>query len=153
VPQTGKYTVFGLHPGNSIDNELIGIGSMVFDSHRKLWIAASNGLNRLDPATKTFVVYKNIPGKNFLQGVDVNHLMFSKEGKLWMSVRGNGFCSFDTVTKHFNWYRKISDQNNDSINNSVFCLMEDHAGNIWGGAQSGGMFRFNPTTGKFFCLI
>lgn len=148
MPQTGKFTVYSSHPGNALSNELIN--SMLFDDHRKLWIATSNGLNRFDPATKTFVVYKNIPGKNSLPGNNVSHLMFSKEGKLWMSVHGNGFCSFDPVTNHFNWSRKISDQNNDSINNSVFCLMEDHAGNIWGGTQFGGMFRFNPKTGKFF---
>jgi ligand-binding sensor domain-containing protein len=148
VPQTGRFTAFGPHAGNAISNELVN--SMVFDDQRKLWIATSNGLNRFDPATKTFVVYKNMPGKNSLPGNDVNHLVLSKEGKIWMSVRGNGFCSFDPVTKHFNWYRKISDQNNDSINNSVFCLMEDHAGNIWGGTQFGGMFRFSPKTEEFF---
>ncbi len=147
-PQTGRFTVIGSHAGSGNSNEFTN--SIVFDAQRKLWIATSTGLKRFDPATKTFIVYKNIPGKNSLPFNDVNHLILSKEGKIWMSVRGNGFCSFDPVTKHFNWYRKISDQDNDSINNSVFCLAEDHAGNIWGGTQSGGMFRFNPKTGKFF---
>jgi ligand-binding sensor domain-containing protein len=148
IPQTNKFTIFDPNPGNAINNEFTN--SIVFDVHRKLWIATSNGLKRFDPATKTFVVYKNILRKNSLPGNDVNHLMFSKEGKLWMSIRGNGFCCFDPETKYSKWYRQISDQNNDSINNAVFCLTEDHAGNIWGGTQFGGMFRFNPKTEKFF---
>ncbi|HYK44977.1 MAG TPA: two-component regulator propeller domain-containing protein, partial [Parafilimonas sp.] len=140
--QTGKFTVFGPHPGNAISNQLVN--SMVQDHDGKFWIATSNGFNRFDPETKIFSVFKNIPGKNSLPVNDINHLMLSKEGKVWMTVRGNGFCSFDPQTQHFNWYRKISDQNNDSINNSVFCLTEDHNGVIWGGTQFGGMFSFNP---------
>jgi streptogramin lyase len=144
----GKFTVFSPHPGNAISNQLVN--SMVQDHEGKFWIATSNGFNRFDPETKTFTVYKHIPGKNSLPMNDINHLLLSKEGKVWMTVRGNGFCSFDPQTKHFNWYRKISDQNNDSINNSVFCLTEDHKGTIWGGTQFGGMFSFNPKTQRFF---
>ena len=111
--QTGKFTVFGPHPGNAISNQLVN--SMVQDHEGKFWIATSNGFNRFDPETKIFTVYKNIPGKNSLPMNDINHLLLSKDGKVWMTVRANGFCSFDPQTKHFNWYRKISDENNDSI--------------------------------------
>jgi hypothetical protein len=79
----------------------------------------------------------------------VGNLVQLPDDKLWMSVTGNGFCSFDPGTKHFEWYRKISDKNNDSINNTVFCLTRDHKGNLWGGTQFGGMFMFNPKTEKF----
>ena len=148
TPQSGRFTVFSPHPGNAISDE--HVNSVVFDDHRKLWIATSNGLNIFDPETKKFTVYKNIPGKNSLPMNDVTHLLLSKQGKLWMTVHGNGFCSFDPATKYFKWYRKISDKNNDSINNAVFCLTEDHAGSIWGGTQFGGIFRFNPKTEDFF---
>jgi ligand-binding sensor domain-containing protein len=147
MPQSGKFTVFSSHPDNVAAPEFAN--SMIRDSNNKLWIATSNGLKRFDPQTKSFTVYKNIPGKNSLPMNNINHLVLPGIGKLWMTVRGNGFCSFDTETKYFKWYRKISDKNNDSINNAVFCLTEDHIGNIWGGTQFGGMFRFNPKTEEF----
>jgi len=145
-PQTGNYTSH-IPNGNSQGKE--DVNDFIEDKKGNYWITTEHGFYQFDPKQKSFIVYKNVSGKNSFPINRFGNVIQLKDGKLWIAVKGNGFCSFDPNTKRFKSYQKISDKNNDSINKSVFCLTEDHEGNIWGGTQFGGMFMFNPNTEKF----
>ncbi len=146
-PQTGSYASYIPNTENPHGNE--DVNDFAKDKKGKIWITTEHGFYQFDPERKSFIAYKNIPGKNSLPLNRVGKLTQTQDGKLWMIVKGNGFCSFDPNTKQFQMYNKIFDENNDSINKSVFCITKDAEENIWGGTQFGGIFIFNPKTEKF----
>ncbi len=146
-PHTGDYTSFIPGIGNSHGKK--DVNDFLQDKSGSIWITTEDGFYKFNPTIKSFIGYKNIPGTNSLPANRVGSLIQTEDDKLWMSVKGNGFCSFNPKTKCFSWYRKVFDKANDSINNSVFCLIKDHKDNLWGGTQFGGVFMFNPKTEKF----
>ncbi len=146
-PQSSKYASYIPAFGKSRGNE--DVNDLIRDRAGNIWMTTEKGFYKFDIKLKSFTVCKNIPGQNSWPMNRFGNITQTGDGKLWMSVKGNGFCSFDPVTNAFKWYQKISDEKNDSINKLVFCLIKDSKENIWGGTQFGGMFRFNPTTEEF----
>ena len=74
---------------------------------------------------------------------DVQHLLFSEDGRLWASSSGNGFISFDSTEPDSGV--KLYTTEDGLMSNFVLSAVEDRSGNIWI-ASNGGLNKFNPQT-------
>lgn len=80
-----------------------------------------------------------------IRGYDIQHLLFTKDGKLWASSSGNGFISFDNTDSDSSF--KLYTTGNGLMSNFVLSAIQDNSGNIWI-ASNGGLNKFNPETGS-----
>ena len=82
---------------NSVNHSAVGFSSILDiheDNNGILWIAANNGLNKYNRATKSFT---NFPGNGAFSILEDDH------GKLWLSNR-KGISKFDPETNKFKNY-------------------------------------------------
>jgi signal transduction histidine kinase/ligand-binding sensor domain-containing protein len=115
------------------------------DSHGLLWLGtASTGLQRLDPSTGQFTIYRNHPGSGgSLSNDQVNAICIDASGILWIGTQ-NGLNRFDPVTQSFRTYYE-----QDGLpDNRVTGIREDNRGNLWLGTR-GGLSRFDPRAKTF----
>jgi signal transduction histidine kinase/CheY-like chemotaxis protein/ligand-binding sensor domain-containing protein len=94
--KTGLFKIYRHHEKqNSISNNIIF--GMKEDRNGKLWIGTSSGLNRLDPATESFVHYFK---KDGLPNESVFRIEEDDRGDLWISTN-KGLSRFNPETKVF----------------------------------------------------
>ncbi len=104
-----------------------------------LWVGTLGGLARLDPARGTFTVYRNDPEVDSSLDHDTVYRIYEdRRGRLWIGT-GVGLCRFEPATESFVRYR-LSDE--PEVN--VFSILEDHAGILWVGSRSHGLFQLDP---------
>jgi signal transduction histidine kinase len=72
-----------------------------FDRFGTLWVGTQNGLDKFDPATRTFKSYDQ---RNGMSGNVVSCILQDSHGTLWMSSN-DGISSFDTKTERFSNYK------------------------------------------------
>jgi len=89
-PRTGKAKryLWGDGPKVSSSDRLY---LMVKDEFGTLWIATPTGLNRFNPVTEEFRVYRP-GGEHALSDPFVNTLTLDEGGILWVGTRGGGLC-------------------------------------------------------------
>lgn len=80
-----------------------------------------------------------------VRGYDIQHLLFTGDGKLWASSSGNGFISFNSTDSDSAF--KLYTTGNGLMSNFVLSAIQDNSGNIWI-ASNGGLNKFNPETGS-----
>ena len=68
---------------------------LLVDHNGTLWVATNDGLNRFDPATGRFTVYKPDPPKRI---VDYLELVEDQKGALWLGTDSSGLHRFDPAT-------------------------------------------------------
>jgi len=87
-PVTGKARRYGWGEGPKVSSS-DRLYLMVKDAHGTLWIATANGLNRFNPATEEFRVYKHGAPHSLSENF-VNTLFVDEQGILWVGTRGGG---------------------------------------------------------------
>ena len=105
----------------------------VCQNEGKTWIASLNGLWSME-ANGSLKEEKTINSQ--LKVVDINTLLFDKQGKLWLGTFGDGIYVFKTdgtLVKHF--YEPSPD---------ISMLMLDSKGRIWASSRQG-LIRFDNT--------
>jgi PAS domain S-box-containing protein len=110
------------------------------DRSGTLWIGTfGGGLNRFDPRTGTFKVYRHDP-------IDANticsdFIMFLTEdsgGRLWIGTQA-GLDRFDPATESFTCFTE-----RDGLpNNTIYAVLVDEADNVWTSSNRG-LTRFSP---------
>jgi methyl-accepting chemotaxis protein/ligand-binding sensor domain-containing protein len=144
-PKTGKakrYT-WGDGPKASSSDRLY---LMVKDAYGTLWIATANGLNRFNPATEEFRVYKP-GGPGSISDAMVNTLHMDDTGNLWIGTNGglnktqvppwnSPEPQFTTFTTH-----------EGLTGNVVKSILPDGKGNLWL-ATGRAICRFDMKEGK-----
>ncbi|MBL7738888.1 MAG: hypothetical protein JNK14_06680 [Chitinophagaceae bacterium] len=142
-------------PNSPASNLII---SLAVDSSGKIWMAHfDKGLSRFDPVTNTFTRFTNNKADfNSLISDTVFNIMIDHTGKPWIGT-AKGLVYFDAKTgKFIHIAKKINDKPTD-IDPNVYEVYEDKKGFIWFNSgniitgvrnRSGGLFRFDPSTGK-----
>ena len=115
------------------------------DSHGMLWLGtASTGLQRLDPSTGQFTMYRNHGGSGgSLSNDHVNAICIDSSGILWIGTQ-NGLNRFDPATQSFTIYY----EQDGLTNNRVTGIREDDRGNLWLSTRKG-LSRFNARAKTF----
>lgn len=104
-----------------------------------LWLATSYGLARFDG--KHFTIYN----KGNSPAIQSNHVMaihHSKQGVLWIGTRAGAVRLKDGEMA------PLSEIIGREFKYNIFTIGEDNRGNIWLGAEDGGVSRFETETGK-----
>jgi ligand-binding sensor domain-containing protein/serine phosphatase RsbU (regulator of sigma subunit) len=115
-----------LHDGNIL--------CITQDRSGLLWLGTlRGGLYSLDPGTGQFMQYTLEDG---LSSSDITHLYEAKDGTLWISTVGGGVCSRDPQSGKFTVYKRDAQKNSIS-SNTVYCVNQDKAGNLWIGTTNG----------------
>ena len=94
---------------------------------------------------KVDTVYDHSTSKEKIPGFgSITHINQSKNGLYWLTTYGEGFSSFDMVTKEINHFGI-----NDGLPNSyIYCIYEDQSGYMWMSSNYG-IIRFDPKTETF----
>ncbi|MCK4346656.1 MAG: hypothetical protein KAX05_15335, partial [Bacteroidales bacterium] len=123
------------------------------DNSGKLWIGTREGLNKFDPKTEKFTVYKNDPqDPESLSHNNVRSIFEDSSGMLWIGTWGGGVNKFDRKTEKFTVY-KHDPQDPESLSWSwVLSIFEDSSGMLWIGTGNG-LNKLDPKTEKFTVYI
>jgi ligand-binding sensor domain-containing protein len=112
------------------------------DDFGKLWIATlGGGLNRFDPKTERFEVFKQ---QNGLCSDYCNYLFFDHKKQLWIGTN-DGLC-LTNLDKEGNvlGFEKKGKLSHPELS----CIVEYPTGILWLSTQRGGLNRYNTQTGQ-----
>ena len=115
------------------------------DSSGALWLASwGGGLQRFDPVTGQFTVYRNVPkDARSLSSDHVHSVYVDHSGTVWAGT-DNGLNRLDQASGIFTVY-----STRDGLpNNSVVGILEDERGRLWLGTRNG-LSRFDPDRKAF----
>lgn len=113
-------------------------------SRRLLWIGTyGGGLHRFDPVTEAFEVFQNEPGRPASLVDDrIRTLLLDRQGMLWVGTTA-GLSRFDPAVRRFT--NEFAGLPAARIN----AIVEDAAGGLWIGTDGSGLYRREPSTGRF----
>ena len=154
----GKFIHYTFDPNDNCSISHNNVWALLEDHKHNLWVAALEGtLNLFNRKTNRFYHYKNDPNdpNSFIEKYTTN-LFEDSRHYLWIAT-GSGLemVKLDDYDFNkpfpklkFNHYRHEKDSN--SLNNSnVYCISEDHEGNMWFGTDGSGLNKLNIKTNKF----
>ncbi|GAA4460428.1 hypothetical protein GCM10023189_35510 [Nibrella saemangeumensis] len=119
------------------------------DKSGSLWLGGEGGVARFTPKDGRFRYYL----LDTKTPVDVNSVMVSRTGDIWMAVRGKGITRLNPKTDQFTHYHPVLPAPAGQLNDTqVTGFYEDPDGVIWMGTRSGGLNRFDPPSGRFTAL-
>lgn len=146
---------------NSISNNVVH--ALAEDKDGNIWIGTeSGGLNKFNPVTKRFTVYKaeeNNP--NTIAGNIILSLKVTANNKLWIGYKKKGWSILDIATNRFRHEssgRVFINRWGDNSSDAILSFEEDGHGGMWIFSANGLFHRKNekerPTifidsTGKF----
>jgi ligand-binding sensor domain-containing protein/signal transduction histidine kinase len=140
--ETGKYQHFSLGEGGVATDVL----SIVEDRTGTLWAGTSGqGLGRLDRRTGQFKMYRHIDGdRSSISNDLVPGLFVDQAGTLWAAT-ADGLNEVDTVRGRFVSYRHNARSRAAPYNS----IAQGSHGELWIGADTVGLLRFDLTTHRF----
>jgi PAS domain S-box-containing protein len=153
-----KFIRFTHDPNNKYSLSDNNIWALLEDSKHNLWAAALQGtLDLYDRKTNRFYHYKNDPNdpNSFIEKYTTN-LFEDSRHYLWIAtsaglemVKLNDYDFNKPFPKlKFNHYTHENNSNSLSTVN-VYCIFEDHEGNMWFGNDGGGLNNLNMKTNIF----
>jgi ligand-binding sensor domain-containing protein len=137
------------------------LATVYADHNGIIWIAtSSNGVDRLNPQTGIFTHFgraSDNPSRRLVNDT-VRAILEDREGILWIGTHG-GLDRLDPETGKVFLYQNIPNDSSSLSSNIVRALYEDRDGTLWvgtgstfpneGGAEEGGLNRFDRKTGRF----
>jgi ligand-binding sensor domain-containing protein len=127
------------------------------DDNGILWIGFyGEGLDRYDPATKTFIHYDHNPDDpNSLANDFVTGIHRDRLGNLWIATYG-GLDRLDEQTGIFIHHKHIKNDLNSLTGDSIRTIYEDKSGTLWIGTglawvpnSRGGLNKYNREQNNF----
>ena len=143
--KTGRFKTYLHEPGNASSLSHNIVGRMLVDHAGTLWVATLNGLDRYDPKTDGFVIYK----QDKTSGEEAYfNITEDRTGSLWMGSYG-AVKRFDPKTGRFTIYPyRVGDPNSLTSDEAVNSVYIDHTGTVWA-ATYNGLNKFNRESGTF----
>ncbi len=103
------------------------VGDIQCDKQGNIWIATLDGLNRFDPKTGNFKVYKNQPTDSLSIGYNKISCIYPYQNKLWIGTNGGGLIAYDYKTKNF----RTIDNKKVIPDDNIRGITSDNHGNLW----------------------
>lgn len=143
-----RYEIFQHDPSDPGSLSDSTIRTIHEDPDGTLWIGTNTGgLNRFDPATRSFVHYRhNSSDTRSLSHDSVYAVLRDSHGTLWVGTQ-IGLNRFDPKAGRFD--RIVAGGAEGLVNDYILALHEDHAGRLWVGTLGGGLHRWDAKRGKF----
>jgi ligand-binding sensor domain-containing protein len=142
--ETGLFKRFRHSPTDPFSLSRDNVVQLFIDHAGRLWIGTFDGLNRFDPATSRFTVYK-LDSQGAAQ---VNAVKEDPQGALWIGTNSTGLQRFDPAIERFTAsYKHNANDPTSLTNNRVNSVHFDHSGTMWVGTQDG-LDRFDPKDGR-----
>jgi len=114
----------------------------------KVWVATFNGIDEIDPVTKSVTNYFNqvdrreaFPAKTFI------YLFEDSKRRLWAAA-SDGIYLLDRKSKHFKLFRNQSKGQMGLVGHSINTIVEDGFGTIWAGTAKG-LFKMSADSQDF----
>ena len=142
---TGRFKVYRHDPDHPYSLSSDIVTRFLVDHNRTFWVATADGLNRFDPATEHFTVYKLDPHRLIQSYLD---LAEDRQGILWLGTDSSGLHRFDPATGHFTVYEHDMSRPDSLSHNRVNSVHFDRSGALWLGTQDG-LDKFDPKMGVF----
>jgi len=141
----GRYSLFRQGPGPAnLSNSFVT--STVEDRSGDLWIGTyGGGLNRYDPRTRRFTVFRHNPANpESLSNDTVISLMLDHNGVIWAGTEdGLNRCEDPTTGRFRSWRAGLAGTSPQHVG----WVAEDSKGMLW--LSSGTLQRFDPVAGRF----
>jgi len=144
-PRTGLFKAFRHSPTDRFSLSSDHVTRLLIDRAGTLWATTFDGLDRFDPATSHFTVYKL--DKQTAAQIDIE-VKEDRQGALWLGTHSSGLQRFDPTTEQFTVYNHNANDPTSLSNNRVNSVRFDHSGTMWVGTQDG-LGKFDPETGRF----
>jgi PAS domain S-box-containing protein len=145
-PKTGLFRTFRHSPTDRFSLSSDRITGLFIDHAGTLWATTHNGLNRFDPATSHFTVYKLDQQSAAQIDIEVKE---DREGAVWIGTHSSGLQRLDPAAGRFTAIYKHNANDPTSLsNNRVNSVLFDHSGTMWVGTQDG-LGKFDPRTATF----
>jgi ligand-binding sensor domain-containing protein/AraC-like DNA-binding protein len=111
------------------------------DSNGDIWAGTLDGLNKFNPETGDFTVFKTQSSESNALSSSVISCLYKSDGILWIGTQGGGLNQYDLKTKKFSSF-----QTKDGLpDNNVRAINTDDHGNLWI-STTHNISRFNPQT-------
>jgi PAS domain S-box-containing protein len=149
--KTQEYTVYKQLPGSVSGlscNNILSLLEVIQGDKQVIWIGTDGGgLNRLEPATGKFIVYKSQdqlptgPSSNSVSSIiqyDQDHLLIGTRDR----NLGEGLDVFNLRTGKFINLRYNPADSTSLGSNNVLKLFKDKMGTVWVGTRNGGLNKF-----------
>jgi PAS domain S-box-containing protein len=144
--KAGLFKRFRYVPNDQYSLSNDNVTQLLIDHAGRLWAATFDGLNRFDPATSQFRVYKFDPQS--AAQIDIS-LQEDPQGAIWIGTHSAGLRRFDPTLERFTTsYKHDANDPTSLSNNRVNSVHFDHSGTMWVGTQEG-LDKFDSKTGKF----
>lgn len=124
-------------PGDSEHLDSLGndaVETILEDTEGRLWIGQfSKGItiisnkSNLDSLSYEHFIHNPVDPTS-IAGNRVYDLMQDSKGVVWAGIYGNYAHKFNAETNQFD---KIELRDNNGVNENIWCISEDHSGNIW----------------------
>lgn len=120
--------------GDGLSNSTVNC--ILEDSRGIMWFGTNNGLNKYNGYE--FTIFKNT-SENQQSGVsyDVLALMEDQQQNIWIATKRGGLDLYQRDLDQITNIVPAIDLNQVVKSLYVFCVLEDHAGNIWFGTDAG----------------
>jgi signal transduction histidine kinase/ligand-binding sensor domain-containing protein/DNA-binding response OmpR family regulator len=147
-------TFYQLLKGHPYGSELRFVTGMLIDTKNRLWIGTSNGLFRINLqktdirkgiADAAYFKYElSDPESGKIE--KINTILQTRDGKIWLGSNGHGIYRLEEQSGK-SQFLKI-DESDGLIDNVVYGMLEDEAGNIWMSTDRG-LCAYNPVQSTF----
>ena len=143
-----SYTKFQYDPSDPGSLSDSTIRTIYADSDGTIWVGTNTGgLNRFDPATRSFVHYRHDSADpSSLSHDSVYAILRDHLGRLWVGTQ-KGLNRMDPGSKVFVQFAAGGAEG--LVSDFVMTLCEDHAGRLWAGTLGGGLHRWDDAVRRF----
>lgn len=120
--------------------------SIIEDDLGYIWVATTDGLNKLNRFTGKFQRFRKEPDNNFsLSSNIINKLIIDKLGFIWIAT-SNGITILNPSKDEFIRLFNNPDPQTPAADNEIYALHMDRDGNIWIGSALQGLYMINQDT-------
>ncbi len=119
------------------------------DRKGALWIGATDGVTRYDPATASVTHFRNDPDdpSSLPRGYGYT-LLVDRDDRVWAGMGGGGLARLREDGRSFERFPHRADDPATPSDDFVTVLLEDRQGRIWEGTRSGGVNLIDRVTGR-----
>jgi len=143
---SGRFRTYVHNPADASSLSNDEVHRLFVDHGGTLWVATDDGLDRLDPATGRFKVYKvDWQSRRSQSYVSVAE---DKRGVLWLGTHYSGLHRLDPATGQITVYKSKPNSPGTLSDNMVPSVYPAPSGALWVATQNG-LNKFEPGTGTF----